>query len=157
MIVCMRRFFSILFLLCVPLLGFTNGKIVSGIVKNSVGEPLPWVEIMELHSQVNALSNEKGAFSLKLPEDTLREVEVSFSFFGYQDSTMVVKMENDSVFLRVVMKELPDKINQVDVVGMAKQENSVEKLNVDVSKMVPSASGDGVIGMVITFRARRQL
>ena len=147
----MHRFFSILFLLCVPLLGFTNGKIVSGVVKNSVGEPLPWVEIMESHSQVSALSNETGAFSLKLPEDTIREVEISFSFFGYQDSTLSVRMESDSIFLRVVMKELPDKINQVDVVGIAKQETSVEKLNVDVSKSIPSASGDGVVGMVVTL------
>ncbi|MBR3519048.1 MAG: carboxypeptidase-like regulatory domain-containing protein [Paludibacteraceae bacterium] len=147
----MHRFFSILFLLCVPLLGFTNGKIVSGVVKNSVGEPLPWVEIMESHSQVSALSNETGAFSLKLPEDTIREVEISFSFFGYQDSTLSVRIESDSIFLRVVMKELPDKINQVDVVGIAKQETSVEKLNVDVSKSIPSASGDGVVGMVVTL------
>ncbi len=145
----MWRYLSIMiFCLCIPRVCFSAGRVLYGDVRNEVGDPLGYVDVEEKRTGVSFFCDGNGRFSLDLPSDTVREVELFFSFVGYQSQSRVVRLERDTTTIRVVMKAALNEIGQVDVVGQARQETTTENLSVQVSKTMPNANGDGIIGVV---------
>lgn len=147
----MRRFFFVSVLLSfLPLACFPASRVVTGYVKNVLGEPLDLVDVTEVNMGIGTYCDAKGRFLLDIPSDTIQVVELQFSLIGYQDQNKIVRLVGDTTTIRVSMQEMADEIGQVDVVGQAKQETTSERLNVDVSKSVPNANGDGIAGIIAT-------
>ena len=147
----MRRFFFVSVLLSfLPLACFPASRVVTGYVKNALGEPLDLVDVTEVNMGIGTYCDAKGRFLLDIPSDTIQVVELQFSLIGYQDQNKIVRLVGDTTTIRVSMQEMADEIGQVDVVGQAKQETTSERLNVDVSKSVPNANGDGIAGIIAT-------
>lgn len=147
----MRRIIPILiFIFCLSSVCWSKGKIVYGVVMNSSGELLDVVSVENYKMGVGTFTNPQGEFSVQVFPDSVNSIDLKFSIIGYADQTRIVSLAADSSFVRVVMKEKADEIQSVDVVGHVKQETTVEKLNVEVSKIIPNASGDGIVSVVTT-------
>lgn len=145
----MRHLFSIVMLVALlPLASFSKGRVVTGVVRNSAGEPLDLVDVAEGRFQVGTYCDARGHFMLEIPSDTVREADLQFSLVGYEDHSEVVRLVGDTTTIRIVLNDKSDEIGQVDVVAQGKQETTVENLKVEVTKTMPSASGDGIVGVV---------
>lgn len=147
----MWRYLSIIFFCsCIPWICFSEGRVVNGVVRNEAGESLGFVDVEEKRTGVSMFCDEAGRFSLDFPSDTVQTIELQFSLIGYQSHTKLVQLTGDTMNISVVLKESFNQIDQFDVVGQAKQETTHENLSVKVSKTIPNASGDGIIGVVTT-------
>lgn len=147
----MWRYLSIMiFCSCIPWVCFSEGRVVNGVVRNEAGESLGFVDVEEKRTGVSMFCDEAGRFSLDFPSDTVQTVEILFSLIGYQPVTRMVHLSGDTMNISVVMKESFNQIDQIEVVGQAKQETTSENLSVKVTKTIPHVSGDGIIGVVTT-------
>lgn len=147
----MRKVFHILlFIFCLSATCWSKGKCIYGVVTNSAGVPLDVVSVENVQKGVGTFTDSQGAFSVQMIPDSVDSISLDFSLIGYADQTIPVSFPEDSTFIRVVMKEKEDLIQSVDVVGHVKQETTIERLNVDVTKIITNASGDGIISVVTT-------
>ncbi len=68
-----------LFLIAFPLLSFSQTK-VSGVIKDSFGEPIAFANVVFKDSYEGTITNENGRFYL---ESDKKYTTVIFSFVGY--------------------------------------------------------------------------
>lgn len=147
-----RKLLSILLFF---ILGFglspLHAKVVHGIVRNSEGNPLDVVGVELVGTAEGTYTNPAGHFMLELPADTFKMVKLHFSLVGFKDTEKTLRVDGDSVYVNVVMSVNNVELNSFDVVAQRKQETTVDVIKVDVSKSVPSVSGDGVVSIVTTM------
>lgn len=146
----MRKLFAILSL-CFLTIQLVGAKRVYGVVTGTSGAPLDVVDVELKGAGEGSFTDPTGHFVLDLPSDSAQSYILHFSLVGYTDVERSVLADRDSIFIRVNMKENSHELGGVDVVAQKKQETSVEVLNVDVSKSVPTMSGDGIVSMVTTL------
>lgn len=146
----MRRILSILPLLLLSTL-WVEAKTLYGVVTGTAGAPLDVVGVELVGYGEGAYSNPKGEFSLQLPSDSVKSYQVHFSLIGYADVERTLYADKDSLFIRVNMKENAVELGEVDVVGQRKQETSSEVVNVEVSKSIPTMTGDAISTVVSTM------
>lgn len=147
-----RLFSLIVFCWCFPWTCLSEGHVVVGSVVDAEGGPLPQADVEEKRLGIGTFCDDGGHFQLEIPpSDTIRMVELHFSFVGYHPYVKVVPLDRDTVSVHVSLKDKSDLIGQVDVVGVVKQETFVEKLNVDVAKSIPDVSGDAINSMISSF------
>ncbi|MCQ2224296.1 MAG: TonB-dependent receptor [Paludibacteraceae bacterium] len=128
-----------------------GAKKISGVVTNAVGDPLDVVNV-EVDGEDEAIFTDPlGRFSLQLSSDSVKTYRLQFSLIGYADVQKSVLCDRDSVFVRVVMKESSVSLGDVDVVALKKQETTIEVMNVDVTKSIPTMSGDAIKELVTTM------
>ncbi len=109
---------------------------ISGIVKDELGNPLPGVSIQVVGSTRGTITNGEGKYSIQVePTDSLM-----FSYIGYQTQTLSVRNRVD---LDVIMTATEGSLNQVVVVGYGKQKKISmvgSQSSVDVAKLkLPTA------------------
>ena len=126
---------------CLPLVCFSEGRVVVGVVRSENGEALGFVDVEEKRTGYSMFCDEAGRFSMDFPSDTIHTIKLVFSLIGYQTDTMHVRLQGDTTSVRVVMKEQLTEIRQFDVVAQAKQETTTENLSVKVTKTIPHVSG----------------
>lgn len=126
-------------------------KSIHGFIVGSSGTPLDVVDVELDGYGEGTFSDPSGYFSLKLPSDSVKSYRLHFSLVGYTDVERTFLADRDSVFIRVNMKENSHELGEVDVVAQKKQETTVEVINVDVSKSIPTMTGDGVMSVVTTM------
>lgn len=126
-------------------------KSIHGFIVGSSGTPLDVVDVELDGYGEGTFSDPSGYFFLKLPSDSVKSYRLHFSLVGYTDVERTFLADRDSVFIRVNMKENSHELGEVDVVAQKKQETTVEVINVDVSKSIPTMTGDGVMSVVTTM------
>ncbi len=146
----MRKLLAI-FSLCFLTIQMVGAKHVYGVVVSSTGAPLDVVGVELKGYGDGTYTDPSGRFSIELPSDSVVSYTLHFSLIGYTDVERTVLADRDSVSIRVNMKENSVDLGSFDVVAQKKQETTIEVLNVDVSKSIPTMTGDGIVSMVTTM------
>lgn len=87
--------------------------VVTGVVKDDKGEPVPGAFLKQVGGTESALANSAGQFSLNVPSDASLEV----SSIGFQTQIVNINGKKD---LRIILKEDHELLEEVVVVGYGK-------------------------------------
>ena len=113
---------SLVFLLLSFILAHVNAQdlqLKGLVISGSDGEALPGVNItLKGNPSVGTVSDLDGNFSLKVPSNAL----LSVSYIGYQTQDVAVKGQS---FLKIVLQEDAEALDEVVVVGYGIQKKSV--------------------------------
>ena len=131
------RLICLLFFL-VPLGAFAQSVSVKGIVKDSKGEPLIGVNVIEVGSSVGTITDINGTFSLKVSS----AAKLKVSYLGYQTALLEVAGKTN---LNVVLQDDNKVLNEVVVVGYGTQRKeavtgSVASVSGSMLKEVPAGN-----------------
>ena len=85
---------------------------IKGVVTDTKNEPLPGVSILVKNTTIGTATNLKGEYSLAIPENKGKELEVRF--LGFETKTIVI---GKSTVINVVLEEATETIDEVVVVG----------------------------------------
>ena len=103
--------------------------VVSGIVKDDTGMPIPGVNVIEKGTKNSTSSDMDGKYSLRISGS---KSELVFSFIGLETSTLAVGQKTT---LNVVLKNAASKLDEVVVIGYGTSRKS------DLTGSVASVSG----------------
>lgn len=103
--------------------------VVSGIVKDDTGMPIPGVNVVEKGTKNSTSSDMDGKYSLRISGS---KSELVFSFIGLETSTVAV---GQKTILNVVLKNAASKLDEVVVIGYGTSRKS------DLTGSVASVSG----------------
>ena len=131
------RLICLLFFL-VPLGAFAQSVSVKGIVKDSKGEPLIGVNVIEVGSSVGTITDVNGTFSLKVSS----AAKLKVSYLGFQTAILEV---GGKANLNVVLQDDNKVLNEVVVVGYGTQRKeavtgSVASVSGSMLKEVPAGN-----------------
>lgn len=111
------RFLIGLVILFLPAFGYTQVKVVTGIVVDQSGQPLPGVSVTVKNTENGTATDEAGKFSLAVPENAV----LVFSAVNFDPLEQQV---NESNALRIVLKAAAGSLSDVVVVGYATQKKA---------------------------------
>jgi TonB-linked SusC/RagA family outer membrane protein len=109
---------------------FGQERVITGIVNDNSGNPLPGVSVIVKGTTSVAVTDVEGKFSIKVPE---KNAVLLFKFLGYADQEIGV---GDQTFLKVTLSEKVQELDQVVVVGYGVQKRS------DLTGSVSSVSSE---------------
>lgn len=110
---------------------YMEERVVHGVVKDSNGEPLPGVNIIEKGTDNGTISALDGTFDLKLLKD--KSILV-FRYIGFESKEIEVKSKDN---INVLLKEQTNDLDEVVVVGygtMRKSDLTGSVSKVDMAK-----------------------
>ena len=110
----------------------SDQKEISGIIKDSNGEPVTGATIIEKGTSNGAISDMDGHFSLKVAENGILQI----SYVGYVEQT--IPTNNQTIF-NIILKEDSRLLDEVVVVGygsMKKKDLTGAITHVDAQKLV---------------------
>ena len=132
-----------------------QGVIVSGKVVDETGSPMDMVHVRLSRGSIGTLTNFKGEYDLKVPQsDTLR---IIFTSLGYKRVERVISTindnDNDNHNIKLNVQMLPNTavIGDVEVVAKQRTTNTLEKIDAEDIKHMPSSSGNAVEDMLGTM------
>ncbi len=114
------KFLIIFFLINITHL-FSQTVTISGTVKNSLSEPIPYVHIIIKKAEKGSITNEDGIFSLNF-SDVEQNDSVSFSIIGYEKYICTIYELQQKQ--NIILKEREYEINTITVIP--KQEELIE-------------------------------
>jgi outer membrane receptor for ferrienterochelin and colicin len=141
----MRRMFLLFTASLFSLLAFNQEKYtLSGYVSDERGEMLPGVYVIVPNTNIGAVTNVYGFYSLTLPKATYR---VRFSFISYQAKEMEVIL-NAARKLSVILEPEASAIDAVTITAERKDENVREitmsnvQLQAKLIRKIPNLMGE---------------
>lgn len=132
-----RQFVFVFFLLLMPVWAIAQTVTVKGIVKDTQGETLLGVNVIEVGTSNGTITDLAGNFQLNVSA----KAKLRFSFIGYE--TIEISFTG-SRQLNVVMKENTEVLNEVVVVGYGQMKRT------DLTGSVVSVSSDAITKSVNT-------
>lgn len=93
-----------------------NNRVISGIVKDPDGNPMPGVQIVIENTNNGTISSENGRFSIT---SAVSEPTLVFSFIGF--STKKVTVKNSQQTLSIQMEESAIELDEVVAIGYGTQ------------------------------------
>ena len=96
----------------IPVLLFSQTKIISGQVLDNNGIPIPSVSVLLKNADIGVVTNLEGEFSVEIPEDSSNIL--IFTYVGFE--TKEVNVSNKSV-IKVTMTESLTELNEVVLIG----------------------------------------
>ena len=136
----------VLMLLCATLAYAQKGNSVSGIVKDTSGEPLIGVSVLEAGTTNGVITDLNGKYTLNLTKD---KSSLQFSYVGYAAQTVPVNNRRD---IPVVLKEDAIGLDEVIVTGYGKTVTK-DKLTAAISKVSSEVLERGVRANPLTALA----
>lgn len=115
-----------------------SGRSVSGIVKDSHGEPIPGVSIVIKGTTMGTITDLDGNFSISVPDDNS---VLAISFIGYKTQEVKVGTSNS---LNITIQEDTQTLDEVVVVGYGVQKK------VNLTGSVSNVSGDKLENRALT-------
>ncbi|SDH79166.1 SusC/RagA family TonB-linked outer membrane protein [Bacteroides ovatus] len=138
--------FVVLMLLCATFAYAQKGNSVSGIVKDTSGEPLIGVSVLETGTTNGIITDINGKYTLVLTKD---KSSLQFSYIGYGSQTIPVNSRKD---ISVVLKDDAIGLNEVVVTGYGKTVTK-DKLTAAISKVSSEVLERGVRSNPLTALA----
>lgn len=132
-----RQFVFVFFLLLMPVWAIAQTVTVKGIVKDTQGETLLGVNVIEVGTSNGTITDLAGNFQLNVSA----KAKLRFSFIGYE--TIEISFTGNRQ-LNVVMKENTEVLNEVVVVGYGQMKRT------DLTGSVVSVSSDAITKSVNT-------
>ena len=114
---------------------------ITGTIKDSIGNPIEGVTIIDNKSKTKSISNKVGVFSIRVPDNN---TTLSFKHIGY--ATIEKNVEASGV-VNVFMFEVASNLNEVVVIGYGTVKKkdltgSVSKVNISDLEKAPVKSFD---------------
>ena len=132
----LKRSIGILSLLVmIPVLVFAQNLTVKGTVKDTYGNGMPGVNVLEVGTNNGIITDLDGNYSINVPSNA----KLNFSFIGYTTQTIPVAGKK---VINVTMNEDTKSLDEVVVVGYGTQKKS------DISGSVASVDRDAMMRKV---------
>ena len=145
----MRIYISLLFIFITTLSFSQNNVKIHGIVSNSDGEPVEIAHVRLKNGLIGTLTDFKGHYELNVSEaDT---VTVIVSCLGHKRVTRQLYSPKGKVELNIRLYSDAEVLGEVQVVANRMQTNTMEKIDVQKSRLMPDASGGSIESMLTTF------
>lgn len=93
--------------------GLNAQTIISGIVKDQAQKPIPYASVYLSQTTMGAITNDKGAYSLNIPNNGT--YELIGSCVGYESFSQIIKAGGRSTTLNIVLPERTIMIREVTV------------------------------------------
>lgn len=142
-----NQFRKLLLLLTMLLFSFDlMAQVVSGVVTDEHGNPLPGVTVFEKGTNIGTITGLDGDFQLSPSKN---DAVIVFSYIGYD--TQEISASN-SKKLSVILKENTTEIEEVVVVGFGQQKKAsvVGAITQASSKTIERAAGVSDLGQALT-------
>lgn len=120
------------FLLMIPVWVCAQNVVVKGSVKDSFGEEMPGVNVLQVGTTNGVITDSSGNYQISVPSDS----KLSFSFIGYTTETISV---SGRTTIDIVLKDDTQALDEVVVVGYGTQRKS------DISGSVASVDRDAMM------------
>lgn len=141
---CIKIFFAMLVMLCsIASLYAQTGRTVSGIIKDTNGEPLIGVSVLEVGTDNGIISDLDGKFKLKLIGS---KPIISVSYIGYAKQDIPVGNRKE---INITLKEDAVGLEEVIVTGYGKTVTK-DKLTSAISKVSQDVLEKGVRSNILT-------
>lgn len=151
-----RRFFLLLVLFLSSAAVFAQKIPVSGVVKDSMGEPLPGVNVVEKGTTNGTITDADGKFMLDVRGT---DAVLTVSFVGYATQDVKVRGQRNLI---ITLNEDAELIDEVVVVGYATQKKATVAAavssvsNKDLTRSTSSTAAGALVGKVSGITARQK-
>ena len=126
---------------------------IFGEVTDNRQQPLEYVNILVKGTTYGTTTDSNGAYNLVCSiEDEKRDsIWVIFSYIGYKEVVKtIVNFKNDEIKLDVLLEEESVLLGQYEMNVYRKQDNTIDLLDVEHLRTMPSASGGGIESLIST-------
>ncbi|MGL4292721.1 MAG: TonB-dependent receptor [Bacteroidales bacterium] len=122
---------------------------IAGTVTDSDGQPVEIAHVRLKNGVVGTLTDFKGKYELNVPKSDT--ITVMFSCLGYKRVTRTLSAPTDKIVLNVRLYSNAEALGEVEVTANRIQTNTLEKIDVGKSKLMPDASGGSVEALLTTM------
>ena len=144
----MKRFTTILLLLCLGLMVWGQDFVLTGRVTDSEENAIELASVTCVQQGRATMTNLRGEFSLNL--NSADSVVVKFSMIGYKTKTRVLRRPKGRQRLLITLYEDETLLDDVTVTEKKRQTGSTEELNIKDMAQAPSTTGNAVEEMIQT-------
>ncbi len=144
----MKKIF-LLFALMLMANAYAQRVTISGVVYDYDNKPMDFVTVGVKGRAIGTFTNGQGQYSLTV--QTGDSVCITFSCMGYQRTERIIPKLTGNVRLNVMMREEVKEIAEVIVTGRRKQTSTVERINVDNTKLLADPNGGSIESLIVTF------
>ena len=141
-----QKFFIIIICLIVTLKMMAQEFTLQGRVTDDDNNPVELATVSVVSQGKVAFTSLKGEFSMHL--HSADSVAVKFSMIGYKTKVRVLRKPRGKQTLQVVLHTDATMLGDVNVTGEKIQSDQTQDIKVKDIKMAPSASGNGVEGII---------
>lgn len=100
-------------------------------------------------SAVGTSTNNNGYYDLTVTSDD--SVTIVYSMLGYETVEMRLLPNRDVLNINIELRESGEQLAEVEVKGIQKQQDMMERVDVSTRRVIPNISGDGIESVLITF------
>ena len=123
-----------------------QGFTLQGRVTDQDNNPVELATVSVLKQGKVAFTSLKGEFSMHL--QSADSVVVKFTMIGYKPKVRILRHPKGKQTLQVVLFTDDNTLAEVQVTGQKIQTGQTEELKAEDAKLAPSASGNGVEGLI---------
>ncbi|MBO7455101.1 MAG: carboxypeptidase-like regulatory domain-containing protein, partial [Paludibacteraceae bacterium] len=99
-------------------------------------------------SAVGTSTNNNGYYDLTVTSDD--SVTIVYSMLGYETVEMRLLPNRDVLNINIELRESGEQLAEVEVKGIQKQQDMMERVDVSTRRVIPNISGDGIESVLIT-------
>lgn len=122
---------------------------ISGQVTNSEGEPIEVAHVRLKSGVIGTLTDFKGKYELSVPASD--SVTIVYSCLGFKRVTRLLLNPQGKIQLNVRLYSNAEALGEVEVTANRIQANTLEKIALENSRLMPDASGGSVESLLTTF------
>jgi hypothetical protein len=128
-------------LLCVTLIASAQKtREISGYVTDSLQKPVPGATIYINELKAGTTSNEKGYFSITIPQN--QSVVLSISSIGYKTLYKTLEAGTSAVNLSISLSNYVENIDEVQIISTNERETGLNRINIRDLNHLPNPSGN---------------
>ena len=140
-----KLLFTIIFLVC-TMLSMAQTFTLQGKVTNDHLRPVEFATVSVVSQGKIAITSLKGEFHMTL--QSADSVVIRFSMLGYKSKTRILRHPRGKQTLLVSLYPATQSLSEVQVKGKKIQTDQTQELQINDSKLAPSATGNGVEGII---------
>ncbi|TAJ11872.1 TonB-dependent receptor [Marinilabiliaceae bacterium JC017] len=120
---------------------------IKGSVKDTLNQPLEFVNVVIKETLQGDVTNKSGRFSLYTPKQF--PITIQFSAIGFHQTELTINKESENKFLDITLFAKQEQLGEVDIKARL-NDQSFEKINPELLVILPDASGGNIEGLVKT-------
>ena len=107
-----------------------------------------WKESVET-TAVGTSTNKNGYYDLVVTSED--SVTIVYSMLGYETVEMRLQPTREVLNINIEMRESGEQLMEVEVRGIQKQQDMMERVDASTRRVIPDISGGGIESLLITF------
>ncbi len=128
-------------LLCITLVtSAQKTREISGYVTDSLQKPIPGATIYIQELKTGTTSNEKGYFSIFIPQHL--DITLSISSIGFKTRIRTVNAGSNPEILSILLSNYIENIEEVQVISTNERETGLNRINIRDIGRLPNPSGN---------------